>query len=269
MSKGKGRSKIVPPKLLALQSQLRRDRGERNIEKRILIVCEDEKSAPNYFYALKKYLNLSAASIEVAGSGGNTQPMQVVKKAADLRGRSFRDDSGTMPFNSVWALVDGDYGKKVGVARIEAKKNGVNLVVTTQCFEYWVVLHYEDYQSPDNKCDDVVRYLKKHDSMYSKGACNFKDIVSKYTIASNRAKTLREPQAERCLPENQNPCSEIYKLINHIEEKVVEIEEEGGWLTQPRPQLNPLPSKAVRNPVRLTLTSSAATKHPPESQSRT
>ena len=32
----------------ALLAQLRRRRGERDLEKRFLIVCEDDKSAPNY-----------------------------------------------------------------------------------------------------------------------------------------------------------------------------------------------------------------------------
>ena len=66
-------------------ADLQRRRGVRDLEKRFLIVCEDDKSAPNYFYALRKHFNLSAASIRIAGSGGNTQPIQVVEEAISLK----------------------------------------------------------------------------------------------------------------------------------------------------------------------------------------
>ena len=69
----------------ALNEQLQRRRGVRDLAKRFLIVCEDDKSAPNYFEALKKHFSLSATSVEMAGSGGQTQPIQVVERAVDSR----------------------------------------------------------------------------------------------------------------------------------------------------------------------------------------
>ena len=47
MSKSKGESHPVSKKTLALLDQLQRKRGTRDLKKRILIVCEDGKSAPN------------------------------------------------------------------------------------------------------------------------------------------------------------------------------------------------------------------------------
>lgn len=72
MSKRKKPKKPLSPKVVALNEQLERRRGVRDLATRFLIVCEDGKSAPNYFEALKKHFNLSAASIQVAGSGGKT-----------------------------------------------------------------------------------------------------------------------------------------------------------------------------------------------------
>jgi hypothetical protein len=54
MSKSKGEKKPLSKKTLALLDQLRRKRGIKELRKRFLIVCEDGKSAPNYFEALKK-----------------------------------------------------------------------------------------------------------------------------------------------------------------------------------------------------------------------
>jgi hypothetical protein len=87
--------------VLALLEQLQRRRGVRDLPKRFLIVCEDGKSAPNYFDALKKHFNLSAASVQVAGSRGRTQPLQVVPQAIKLKEKVAKPDSGTEPFDQV------------------------------------------------------------------------------------------------------------------------------------------------------------------------
>ncbi len=62
----------------ALNEQLARKRGVRDLAKRVLIVCEDQKSAVNYFEALKAHFRLTASAVEVVGSGGKTQPQQVL-----------------------------------------------------------------------------------------------------------------------------------------------------------------------------------------------
>ncbi len=58
MSKGKKTKKPISKKTQSLLKDLQRKRGVRELAKRFLIVCEDDKSAPNYFQALKKHFNL-------------------------------------------------------------------------------------------------------------------------------------------------------------------------------------------------------------------
>lgn len=64
----------------------------------------------------------------------------------------------------------------------------------------------------------MVTALKHpHIPGYEKGSCEFADIVQNVDEASKRAEKLRKPGIERGdLPENQNPCSEVYKLIAAI-----------------------------------------------------
>ena len=59
MSKGKKPKKPISKKTQSLLKDLQRKRGVRELAKRFLIVCEDDKSAPNYFQALKKHWNRS------------------------------------------------------------------------------------------------------------------------------------------------------------------------------------------------------------------
>lgn len=170
MSKGKGEKKPLSKKTLTLLDQLRRKRGIRELKKRFLIVCEDGKSAPNYFEALKKHFNLSATSIQVVGSGGSTQPIQVVTKAIEFKKNAANAQSGTEPFDQVWCVIDGDYGNKITNARTKAKDNNVELAISTKCFEYWLLLHYEESDTSTMDCDGLVSSLKKkHVPDYQKG----------------------------------------------------------------------------------------------------
>jgi hypothetical protein len=214
----KGRKKPLSPKVLALQAQLRRQWGVKELEKRFLIVCEDTKSAIAYFKALKKHLNLAATSVIVAHSGGRTQPIQVVEEAVARKKEAASPRSGTEPFDHVWCVVDGDYRDKIPSARAKAKTYGIKLAISTMCFEYWVLLHFEECDKPTLDCDGVIHNLKsRHLPDYEKGDCDFRLIVEGVDIASQRAERLRKPGIERGdLPEEQNPCSEVYKLINSI-----------------------------------------------------
>jgi hypothetical protein len=198
--------------------QLQRRRGVRDLAKRFLIVCEDAKSAPAYFEAMKRHFNLSAASIRVAGSEGRSQPIQVVAKAIEIKRQAADPDSGTEPFDEVWCVIDGDYGHKINNARTKAKANGVELAVSTMCFEYWILLHFEENDKATDDCAELVRNLRtKHLREYEKGKCDFREIVTSVHDACQRAEKLRRPGIRRGEhPEKQNPCSEVYKLVNAI-----------------------------------------------------
>lgn len=85
-------------------------------------------------------------------------------------------------------------------------------------FEYWVLLHFEETAKPTTCCDDLVSALRRsYIKKYEKGKCQFVEIVDKVRVACKRAEKLRKPGIDRGeLPENQNPCSEIYKLVNAL-----------------------------------------------------
>jgi hypothetical protein len=218
MSMGKKTKKPLSKKTTWLNEQLQRRRGVRELEKRFLVVCEDNKSAPNYFEALKKHFRLSATSIEVVGSAGFTQPVQVVKRAMELKKRAADPDSGTVPYEEVWCVIDGDFGDKITNARSKANARDIQLAVSTMCFEYWMLLHFEETDRSTMDCDGLVQYLKKkHLPHYEKGKCDFHDIVGRVHEACKRAEKLRKPGIKRGdNPEDQNPCSEVYKLIHAV-----------------------------------------------------
>ena len=115
-------------------------------------------------------------------------------------------------------MIDGDYGNKITNARKKAKSHGVDLAISTQCFEYWVLLHFEENDTSTTDCDALVKKLRKeHIPTYNKGKCDFEEVVLRVDRACVRAEKLRKAGLEREeLPENQNPCSEVYLLIKAI-----------------------------------------------------
>lgn len=200
-------------KYKALVDDIQRKRGVRDTKKRTLIVCEDNKSAPNYFYALKKHENLSATSVTIVGSGGNTQPIQVVNKAIHMRDQAARPDSETEEFESVWCVIDGDFETAIPNARARAIANGVHIAVSTACFEYWILLHFVDDAKPRSSSELVKELKTSHCKSYDKGKTNFSGIVEHARTASDRAKNHRQKSVR---PENQNPCSDLYMLIQEL-----------------------------------------------------
>lgn len=218
MSKGKKPGKPISKKVIALNYELKRRSGVRELKKRFLIVCEDDKSAPNYFECLKRHFKLSATSITIAGSGGRSQPVQVVERAIELKKASNDANSGTEPFSEIWCIIDGDYGTKINNARFKANANNVSLAISTKCFEYWILLHFESNNISTLDCSQVIRTLRKnHLPGYQKGKVDFSSVVTKVNDARARAEQIRKPGIARGEPpENQNPCSDLYLLIEKI-----------------------------------------------------
>ncbi len=193
---------------------IKRKTGTIDLATRILIVCEDGKSAINYFKALKRLMGLSAVSPVVKpNKDGQTQPEQVVAHARQLMAQAL--DSGTEPFDLVWCVIDGDFGPKVTRCRPTADSSHIQLAISTPCFELWVLLHHQDHGTAAYRCGDIVSLLKKAQPRYEKGSFDFTPTVRNVLDAYERARRLRNESAFR-LPEEQNPSSDLYKLIEEL-----------------------------------------------------
>ena len=67
----------------------------------------------------------------------------------------------------------------------------VQLIVITQCFEHWVLLHFVHDDSPCENCDCVVSKLRKI-TAYTKSSFQFDEAMRGLEDACQRAKTRRE-----------------------------------------------------------------------------
>ncbi len=63
--------------------KLARQKANRKPYDKVLIVCEGEKTEPNYFRGLTNYYELDSANVKITGDCGSS-PMSVVRPARDI-----------------------------------------------------------------------------------------------------------------------------------------------------------------------------------------
>lgn len=206
------------------KKHLKRKQARRASYDRILIVCEGSKTEPNYFCEIRASYRLHTAHVEVRPSLAGTAPLQVVQYARELfmngdRHRNIQKRA----FESVYAVFDrdnhGSYHDALNLAlsldrklRNDAKQPvHFRAIPSVPSFELWLLLHFEDIQSPIHR-DDVMRRLKLHIPGYDKGEGNaFAVTRDRLDVATLRAERLAQRFNAYTEPE---PFTAIVELVN-------------------------------------------------------
>ncbi len=164
-----------------------------NISKRILILCEDEKSSKIYFESFKKdeklKRNLSSVTIDVFHPK-NHDPVGLITKAKELKHKAKRERN---QYNEVWIVLDRNGHVNIDQALITARDNKINVGLSVVCFEFWILFHFEKTTKSFPKCDDVISYIKKKYIPNYDKKINYYDLLKdKITEAINNAEWLQK-----------------------------------------------------------------------------
>lgn len=168
----------------------------------ILVLCGGRSTEPQYFRGLKKERRNPAVRVDVRDKG--VDPAGLVRHAASLR--DARD------YDHVWCVVDVDQfdvARAFALARME----GINLAVSNPCFEYWLLLHFEQCAAPLSCYGDVARRLSKHLPNYTKSALKFSDFAAGVDAAVGRAKKRCR---QRGREHEHNPSTRVWELVEAI-----------------------------------------------------
>lgn len=133
----------------------------KEIKKRILIVCEGEKTEPHYFEGFR------VPTLELAVEGGRNQADKVVEAAICCKKKA---ESIKSPFDEVWCVFDKDdveWGK-ISRAYDLAKNNNIRIAYSNEAFELWYVLHFV-YLDAQIKRHDYCDKLSGYITQYLKG----------------------------------------------------------------------------------------------------
>lgn len=189
----------------------------RVFKKVVLILCEGEKTEPNYFREFP--FNKGKYFVKVEGEGSNT--VSLVEDAVNRKNEAIKSKT---PYHKIWCVFDkDDFDDKFNVAIELARKNGIECAYSNESFELWYVLHYEYSQSAlkrDAYCHKLTtllqaegrgKYKKNRDDIY-------KILESKQSVAlRNAKKLLSDVHAKGLTPVQMNPCTTVCRLVEELQ----------------------------------------------------
>ncbi len=202
---------------LRSQKSLKRQVDALAERQRLLIVCEGEKTEPNYFKAIKAELPLHVIEVEISGEGDNT--LRLVEKAQALRDE--RADSD-YPFDQVWVVFDRDSFPPANFdnAILKAENQGMKAAWSNEAFELWYVLHFEYRITAMPRTEYQDKLTDLMDRPYAKNAVDMYQVLSqtgKQAQAIAWAKRLHnDVVAFQTPPSRANPCTTVYTLIETL-----------------------------------------------------
>ena len=190
-------------------SNLSRRQGVREIKQSFLIVCEGEKTEPDYFKAFR----MTAATIKAVGQAMNT--MTLVNKAINIREA---DQKRKRVYDQCWVVFDKDDfpAKDFNQAIQLAEKNGFRVAYSNQAFEYWFLLHYNLYTGAihRNQYKDMLTRLTG--MPYSKsegyGAVIYNLLLSRQQQAISNAETVLA-EISHGNPAEEESSTTVHRLV--------------------------------------------------------
>lgn len=182
-----------------------------------LIVCEGETET-KYLKTLCQTLRLTTASIYVCDNGTDSAPINLVNRAERL---NLTNDG----YDHIYCVFDKDVHESFDRARerIQAlnkrsrKPLPIKEAISIPSFELWILLHYEQTDRSFNNSAEVVRYItnQNHIRVYKKADDSIcQELVGKLETAITNAVWLEK----RGHTKNENPMTNVHKLVEHIKE---------------------------------------------------
>lgn len=194
-----------------------RKKADRDQYKRVLIVCEGQKTEPNYFNQLRIHLGILKERVVIVGRKSGLDPMSLVEYALD----EFNKEPD---FDRVYCVFDRDKHTtfKAAVDKIHAtklkNKATIQAITSTPCFELWLLLHFEytaqsfSTVGTGSNCEQLISKLKDHIPNYEKGSSNIFELTrDKLGSAKINAK-LAEKQHT-----SSSAATNVYELVEYLE----------------------------------------------------
>lgn len=195
----------------------------RKVHLNYLIVCEGERTEPNYFNAIVGGRNSKVLSVDVLGEGQST--CRLVRTAIEER------DKSMIEYDRVWVVFDKDDFNDFNDAIALAHSNGICAAWSNESFELWYYLHFQYLDTPISRAQYIYalnREVRKFepDYSYQKNDKGTLDILSKY---GNLDLAIRHAERLETMYNDTNyaahkPCTKVHHLVMELlnPEKVLE-----------------------------------------------
>ena len=172
-----------------------------------LIVCEGQKTEPNYF---KKFPIPPDSVVDVQGIGANTD--RLVKEAIRLK--------SLQKYHQVWVVLDRDSftPEHFNNALHLADANHIKVAYSNEAFELWYCLHFH-YLDTGITREDYCTQLSKPNLLGKKYEKNsetiFDELLARQRTAINNATRLLE-QYQPANPVSDKPSTTVHLLVQQL-----------------------------------------------------
>lgn len=184
---------------------LRRRAAVRQPYERLLIVCEGEKTEPQYLREIQQAYKLATAHVQVLHSQFGTEPQQILEYAlAMFKGGNRERGIHARSFDRIVVVFDRDEHNTYNAALAQAAAQSCKLkndngdvvpldaVASVPCFELWLLLHFEEVHAPLHR-NVAIERLKAYMPGYAKGSGgHWAGTQARLGIATQRAERLAE-----------------------------------------------------------------------------
>jgi len=198
-----------------------RKEGIRKPERKVVIVCEGEKTEINYFNGFKT----RGSGVEIIPIHGKcTDPKSIVSYAEERMYCKWSID--LEEGDGVWCAFDVDENKNQTIKDTceHAKAKDIKIALSNPSFELWFLLHYKDIFSPITR-QDAIRELKTFISDYEKNKKINYFLLEKLSDAIIRAKQLNkkhQKENKELFSTESNPSTQVFELIEFIQKLIDE-----------------------------------------------
>lgn len=170
----------------------------------IRLFCEGLKTEPNYFNGYFKAKGFNQPNM--ASMPKNHDPKGIAKAAKEAY--IYAKKVLKIPEDKIfiWAVFDRDSHAGISDAVEILRGTTIGIAFSNICFEYWILLHYENTSKPFRNCDEIISYIhQNHDKEYGKANDHYVRLKNKIPTAINRAQQLARNQRQHA----QRPDSMI------------------------------------------------------------
>lgn len=198
----------------------RKRTGVREDSKRIIILCEGEKTEKFYFTKMKESLKLHLVRPISVLKASNTDCWSIA-----IEGIKYANDETV---DEVWCVFDKDnneenFRRAIIELRKQEKETRKRIVpiYSIISFEYWLILHYKKTRKSFVSAKECLEELKKYISDYAKKDEDiYYKVLGMQEIAIKNAKEVKEEwKKDIASIEEQNSSTEVYLLVERLIEE--------------------------------------------------
>tara|TARA_R110002095_G_scaffold211865_1_gene200474 strand:- start:708 stop:1397 length:690 start_codon:yes stop_codon:yes gene_type:complete len=222
--------KLFQKRKAARKQDLARKKASRAERKRVLIVCEGEKTEPFYFRKLVSFYGLSTIDIQICGEECGSDPLSVVKYGEQYLGEDSDFEYVFFVFDRDSHTTYNDALNKINQLKKKNKYKAIDLhaITSVPCFEIWFLTHFNSNTKPyveskgKSSANCVIDDLRKYPEFkgYSKGKCDYFDSIKDKidTAIENSKILLNSGQKTGGDLHHINPTTFVHELVIVLKE---------------------------------------------------